>query len=321
MKTTLLGWVACCLLATTYVSGQRPVDARAKAWLTDPLLVLSGRPSQPRPAATRVGANGFAGVKAYNFITIDYPGAAYSVVLGSNGKTDVGVVQFDPSDPSQDIRPLVHTANKYSTFFVPGATQVALTDINNLGTMIGVYLDGSNQLSGFTYSAGVVTPFHISGSQGNQIRGINDAGDMVGEYYSDSGQHGFVDIGGVITTIDYPGGINTSFMDINNLGEAVGIYLDSGYYPHGFIWSNGVFTSLDYPGSLGTELRGINDAGKIVGDTFDATTSHGFVYQNNFSLMDLAGAKFTIPDHIDDKNNITGFYVDALNEYHGFKAH
>jgi len=318
---TLLRWVTCCLLATTFVSGQQAGEARAKTRLIDPLSVLSGRFSQPRPAAAKVGANGFAPVKSYNFITIDYPGAAYSVVLGSNGKTDVGVFQFDPSDPvNPDLRPLVHTANKYSTFFVPGATQVVLSDINNLGTMIGVYLDASNHLSGFTYAAGVVTPFHISGTQGNQIRGINDAGDIVGEYYDGSGQHGFVDIGGVITTIDYPGGINTSFMDINNLGQAVGIYLDSGYYPHGFIWSDGVFTPLDYPGSLGTELRGINDAGKIVGNTFDATTSHGFVYQNNFSLIDLAGAKFTIPNHINEKNNVTGFYVDALNEYHGFNA-
>jgi hypothetical protein len=279
MKPTLLRWVTCGLLATTCASGQRAVDAKAKAWLGDPLFVLSGRPSQPRAAAAKVGTNGFAAVKTYNFLTIDYPGAAYSVVLGSNGKTDVGYFQFDPSDHlNQDLRPLVHTDNKYTTFFVSGATQVLLRDINNLGTMIGVYLDASHQLSGFTYSAGVVTPFHINGTQGNQLRGMNDAGDMVGEYYDDSGQHGFVDIAGVITTIDYPGGINTSFMDINNMGQAVGIYLDSGYYPHGFIWSNGVFTPLDYPGSLGTELRGINDAGKIVGDTFDATTSHGFVY-------------------------------------------
>lgn len=322
MKTTLLRWVTCCLLATTYVSGQQAGNARAKAGLTDPLLVLSSRPSQPRPAAAQVGANGFAAVKTYNFLTTDYPGAAYSVALGSNGKTDVGVFQFDPSDPgNQELRPLVHTGNKYSTFFVPGATQVVLRDINNLGTMIGVCLDASSRLFGFTYSAGVVTPFHISGAQSTQIRGMNDAGDMVGEYDDDSAEHGFVDIAGLITSIDYPGAINTSFTDINNLGQAVGIYLDSDYYPHGFTWSDGVFTPLDYPGSLGTELRGINDAGKIVGDTFDATTSHGFVYQNNFSLLDIAGAKFTIPNHIDNKNNITGFYVDALNEYHGFKAH
>jgi hypothetical protein len=151
MKTTLLRWVTCCLLATTYVSGQQAGNARAKAWLTDPLLVSSGRPSQPRVAAAKVDAEGFAAVKAYNFNTIDYPGAAYSVVLGSNGKTDVGVFQFDPSDPAnQDLRPLVHTGNKYSTFFVEGATQVVLRDINNLGTMIGVDLDASNQLSGFT---------------------------------------------------------------------------------------------------------------------------------------------------------------------------
>ncbi len=319
METTLLRWITCCVLATASVSGQQAGDARSKALLSNPLSICSGRPLQPRSTVDRVGANRLAAAKPYNFTTIDYPGGTYSVVLGSNGKTDVGVFQFDPSN--QEIRPMVYSANRYSTFIVPEATQVSLTDINIMGTMIGVYLDASSQISGFTYSAGVVTPFHIAGTQGNQIRGINDSGDIVGEYYDDSGQHGFVDIAGVITTIDYPGGINTSFMDINNSGQAVGIYLDSGYYPHGFVWSNGVFTAFDYPGSLGTELRGINDVGKMVGDTFDATTSHGFVYQNNFSLIDLAGAKFTIPDHIDDKNNITGFYVDALNEYHGFKAH
>jgi len=40
----------------------------------------------------------------------------------------------------------------------------------------------------------------------------------------------------------------------------------------------------------------------------------GSIYPHTFR------GQHVIPNHINEKNNITGFYVDALNEYHGFNA-
>ncbi|MGZ3433101.1 MAG: hypothetical protein ACXVA7_15045 [Isosphaeraceae bacterium] len=321
MKTTILRSLICFSLTLVSMSGQQPPDgaAEARARLVDPLFLLKRRPAQLQSVSKAPSGSINAAAKAYNFITVDYPGAARSIVYGSNGKTDVGGFLFDPSSPPS--QPLVHTATKYTTLLIPESTYAAVTGINSAGTMCGVYGDTSGRVLGFTYN-GVVTPFAISGSVSTTIRGINDAGDLVGDYVESSGvQHGFVDIGGLITSIDYPGGINTTFTSINNFGQAVGFWQDSGYFQHGFVWSNGTFTSLDFPGSLATDQRGINDAGKIVGDTFDATTSHGFLYDGTFKTIDIVGAKFTFPTHIDNQNRITGFYLDALDEYHGFKGH
>jgi probable HAF family extracellular repeat protein len=321
MKTTVLLSVVCFSLAIASMSGQQPSggDAAARSRFVDPLSLLQGRALHLQPARENAVPAPAAGTKTYNFLTVDYPGAAYSFVLGSNGKTDVGGFQFDPS--SSAGQPFVHTAAKYTTILIPGAKSAWLAGINSIGVMCGGYLDDSNVVHGFTYAGGIAAPFDPPGSVYTSVRDINDAGDLAGTYVDDSGTHGFVRIGGVFTTVNFPGDFGAYMSGINNLGQAVGLWLDSGYYPHGFVWSNGVFTNLDFPGALGTTARGINDAGKIVGDTFDANSGHGFLYDGGFKTIDIVGAKFTVPEHIDNLGHITGSYVDALNEYHGFKGH
>ncbi len=324
-RLTLNFSIALLVLLAASAHGQRQTARPANSIdrLLDPLgLFWHGRNGVPARSGsdkmTPGRASPAAAGKTYNFITVDYPGAAFSAVFGSNGKTDVGDFFFDPS--SSSAQPLVHTATKYTTLLIPDSTYAVVTGINSVGTMCGVYRDTSGRQLGFTYN-GVVTPFAISGSIRTTVRGINDAGDLVGDYDDDSGAlHGFVDIGGLITSIDYPGASGTRSLAINNFGQAVGSWLDSSNSPHGFIWSNGVFTNLDFPGALATILTGINDTGKIVGDTFDATT-HGFLYDGAFKTIDVVGAKGIFLTHIDNQGRITGSYADALNEVHGFKGH
>src|SRR5437867_7082682 len=204
--------------------------------------------------------------KVYNFASVDFPGSAMTIAAATNGKTDVGTFNFDPSSGTSPNQSFTHSANKYKIYVVPGAAETALLGINSLGVMVGTYFDSSNVAHGFIDNAGTITTVDFPGSTSTNARGINDNSDVVGTYYDAiQGFHGFAEIGGVFTTLDYPGATQTYAIAINASGQVAGTWTDGNYSGHGFIWANGVFTSLDFPGALDTEVRGLNNAGKIVG--------------------------------------------------------
>src|SRR5437868_1836020 len=67
------------------------------------------RPRLGGPPASNVIAVA-PSAKVYSFESVDFPGAAGSVLYGSNGKTDVGTFTYDPANiPYQSF---VHTGTK-----------------------------------------------------------------------------------------------------------------------------------------------------------------------------------------------------------------
>ncbi len=330
MKTTIFRSVIFFSLALASMSGQQPPSAhvRGGARFFDPLWPLTNHPAAASASqragtpATPIPARGTeVASKTYTFLSVDYPGAASSRALSSNGKTDVGFFQFDPA--TSDGWSFTRSGGKYQIFSVPGAVRAVIERINDTGMMAGGYSDSSLIWHGFVDNAGVITTIDVPDSKATVAQGITEAGDVVG-IYVDNGpgfQHGFVKSGDVFTTLDPPGSIETSAEDMNASGQVVGWYIDSSFGEHGFIWSNGTFTTLDYPGALGTAAESINDLGKIVGEYFDATAGHGFLYQNSFATVDVAGAKHTQLRNIDNKGRVAGLYVDALGEYHGVTGH
>jgi probable HAF family extracellular repeat protein len=260
--------------------------------------------------------------KAYSFVTVDYPGAAATEVLDSNGTTDVGIFIFDPSVASVN-QSFTHTGDEYQIVNLPDSLQSVVFAINTLGVMAGAYSDLSSNLHGFVSNAGVISNVDFPGSIQTMVVGINDNGDTAGIWVDAASKtHGFVNVGGVFTSIDHPAGTSTEVTKINASGEVAGYYEDAASVSHGFLWSNGNFTSIDFPGATSTIPFGINDSGEIAGYYLDASSvSHGFLYQNNFSIVDVAGAKGTLLTRISNEGDLTGVFVDALNEDHGLTAH
>src|SRR5262245_15804412 len=78
----------------------------------------------------------------------------------------------------------------FVSFDVPGASATAAEDINDSGTIVGVYSESGNFASGchgFIRSAtGVFTTVDYPGAAGTFLVGINNAGDTVGFYSTSS---------------------------------------------------------------------------------------------------------------------------------------
>jgi hypothetical protein len=109
--------------------------------------------------------------KPYSFVSVDYPGAATTEVLDSNGTTDVGIFIVDPATPV--TQSFTHSANEYQILNMPGSTGTLLVGINSLGVMAGAYNDSSNNLHGFVDNAGVITTVDFPGSTQTAVFGIN----------------------------------------------------------------------------------------------------------------------------------------------------
>ena len=86
------------------------------------------------------------------------------------------------------------TTYTFSPIDVPMAVATGAFGINDLGQVVGVYVDSSLKLHGFLYSGGTYTPpLNAPSSTLTEAFGINDAGQIVGYYEDSSGaQHGFL---------------------------------------------------------------------------------------------------------------------------------
>jgi hypothetical protein len=112
-----------------------------------------------------------------------------------------------------------------------GEEYTGLSDINNLGQIVGSYSDAAGSHGFLRSPTGVFTT--IDDPDGNpgttSVSGINTLGVMVGTFSDSSGVHSFVRSadGSTYMTIDDPSGFDTSIFGINDSGEIVGWYLTS----------------------------------------------------------------------------------------------
>jgi uncharacterized membrane protein len=257
--------------------------------------------------------------KVYAFATVDYPGAAVSLVFDSDDTTAVGAFVFDPGSGTSPATAFTLAGGAYQILTVPGSTASIATGINGAGWIVGVYADLGGVLRGFASSGGAFSNVDFPGATGTQAIGLNDAGQIVGNYFdAASTEHGFVASGGVFTTIDYPGATGTAAAGINTAGDIVGVWSDAAG-SHGFVLRGGVFTPINFPLATSTSAFGINDTGEIAGFYSDAAgNTHGFIYAGGaFSTVDVAGARGTQLTRIKNDGLIAGAFSDALSGQHG----
>jgi uncharacterized membrane protein len=286
--------------------------------------LLDPRPSLGvEPAAVSAEdavAQGLAVAKVYAFASIDYPGAAQSLVFDSDTTTAVGAFVFDPASGTSPTTAFTFTGGVYQIFTVPSSTTTSIaTGINGAGLIVGVYQDLSGVLRGFSNNGGTFSNVDFPGASGTQAIGVNDAGQIVGDYFDAANlEHGFVSSGGTFTTIDFPGATGTAAAGINAAGDIVGGWSDA-TGSHGFLLQAGVFTPIDFPLATSTTAFGISDTGEIAGFYNDAAgNTHGFIYASGaFSTVDVAGARGTLLTRIKNGGSITGVCTDALTGQHG----
>lgn len=102
-------------------------------------------------------------------------------ITGANGINNAGEIVGDCSvtkgAPSHGF---LYTGTQYLTIDFPGALSTSAVRINNLGQIVGEYVDASQTTHGFLYSDGTFTTIDFPDAVWTQPLGINDSGDIVG---------------------------------------------------------------------------------------------------------------------------------------------
>jgi hypothetical protein len=217
------------------------------------------------------------------------------------------------------------------TFDPPGSIQTAPQGINNLGQVVGSYVNGVVSYGFIRNSTGVIVSFDVAGSSNTQALAINATGETAG-YYDDSSNvpHGFVRApSGNITSFDPPGSTFTVPRCINSSGQVAGGYVNDGGVGLGFIRdAQGNFTTFSVPDAESTGVLAISDNGSVAGNYL--TSSQGqpiraFVRDSSGTITTFiapgsgGGALTgTTPIAINGNGEIAGFYISESLAYHGF---
>jgi|GEM_PF-1199941 len=262
---------------------------------------------------------------SYSFTTIDFPGAASTILYGIN---DVGQIVG-----SYGCRGFLFDNGSFQTIDFPGAKCTEAWGINNGGQIVGGYVteEDPEDWYGFLYDGSFQT-IMFPGSDETYAFGINDAGQIVGHYGKEGWfWHGFLFDGSGFQTIKVPysGCECTAAHGINNVGQAVGSYWGSecGEGIHGFLFDGG-FQAINFPDAVSTAALGINDRGQIVGNYsgysgwIPSQIGIAFLYDNG-TFQTLNFPYFTSVSAAYDINNagqLVGSYRDLYGQLHGFLA-
>jgi len=168
--------------------------------------------------------------------TQDFPGTTFNQLLGwNNNQQAAGYSQ----DAAGNFHPYVwNKSTPYLSMLIPGAVSAQATNMNNVGSISGFYIDSTGTNHGFLFYNGNFTRFTYPGSTFTQCLGVNDSNEVVGTYTDTSNlTHGFVWKANVWQTIDDPKGIGSTVVNgINNAGTLVGFWGNVGAgISHGFV--------------------------------------------------------------------------------------
>lgn len=221
--------------------------------------------------------------------------------------TTHGFIDRDISDPAFDEVPLPADAPT-------GSSDVAVTSINDAGSITGTYWTGIVQHGFLRNAGGVETAIDDPGAPAPAD------GTLVGTVASQVSNTGVVVGYSFVTDLD-----GITYPDLST---------GPGTVSHGFVWQDGVFTSYDAPKAFvdpgynsGTQVLGLNTVGAMVGDYAVLTriegTDAGFVVADRFkSLVEPTVPKnwcgFTVPMAITDAGVIVGSAGNACSGEYPF---
>ncbi len=275
-----------------------------------------------RPAAAAQKASHQAktpGAPSYTYTLLSFPGSLDTVASGmnpgaTNSKIEI-VGNYDAGAFGAHVSEKKTVTETYKAVKYPN--DAAPIDINDLGQIVGQYVDGSGVTHGFELSGKEFTTLDVpfAGSKGTYAAAINNSGEIVGSWSDGGISQGFTLIDGTYISLNYPGATYTFVDDVNSQGDIVGIYISPDSNGNqGFLLSGGTYTSIEVPGALETQAIAINDAGVIVGVYFtsDPNLTQGFVLSGGvYTTLTIPGEPYTFLDDINNDGVVVGNYQDA----------
>jgi probable HAF family extracellular repeat protein len=83
------------------------------------------------------------------------------------------------------------SGGKYTTISVSDSVDTDVTGVNQLGQIVGFYVDTAGNDHGYLYQDGRFTEIDFPGAQSTDVNGINAQGEIVGTYIDAQGLHAF----------------------------------------------------------------------------------------------------------------------------------
>jgi hypothetical protein len=213
----------------------------------------------------------------------------------------------------------------YTTLEVPGALNTTVTQLNDVGQIVGTYRDTTGTYS-FIYQNGHYATIAVPGAAFTSVIQTSSSGKLLGTYFDGtSGLHPFIYDQGHVTNLGVPGATSTYITSgysssgggpsINDAGQVIGTYNDaSGSHP--FLYDGHTYTTLAVPGATGTTATKINNAGQVLGTYYDSTGSYSFVYANgSYTAITVPGATNTYAASINDAGQVAGTYNDSTGSH------
>jgi hypothetical protein len=257
------------------------------------------------------------GSPSYTFTLLSFPGSLDTVASGINpGATTSKVEIVGGYSAGVFLSHVSGTKTVKETYEAVNYPHAAFPiDINDLGQIVGQYVDGSGVTHGFEMSDRHFTTIDVpfAGSKGTYVESINNSGEVVGSWSDGGISQGFTLIDGTYTSFDYPGATYTFAEDVNSQGDIVGTYISpDSNGDQGYLLSGGTYTSIEFPGAVNTEAIAINDSGVIVGVYFTSDLTQGFVLSGGvYTTLAIPGEPYTFLDDINNNGVVLGTYQDA----------
>jgi hypothetical protein len=263
---------------------------------------------------------------AYQFTTVDYPGAVFTQLWGINNSGQAVGQAFFADDSSVSF---VYDSKKGGITDLPNVPDNSnFIGINEKGTVVGSVSDAA-----FTYTHGVIldkngsatTFIHPAPYTNAQARAIGPSGLVTGSasddpfttsigFIYDPKRNTYIDF--VPTTVGF-----TIAQGINGRGDVVGSTSSPDDVISFLRDSGGAITFFKVNGAP-TRARGLSDSGQIVGFINGDAGLEGFVgtLSGGFALVNVPGATDTFAQGIANSGTIVGQYYDADGNGHGFVA-
>jgi Matrixin len=281
----------------------------------------------------------------YDWVSVDYPGAAFTDVFGANDSGQIVGIGYDAL--FNVVATFTYDSKKQSYTPIaplPGSISSFLGGINEPGVMVGsVAFTGVGPEIGLVRSEhGAYTVFSHPAPLGNtEPRAVSNSGLVSGYAYDDAGLNtvGFIYDPARNVFTDFLPSPFTIAQGINNQGQVVGsVTLAAGVActsclsgRYGFLRAaSGAITYFRVNGQP-TSARGISDSGRVTGYIQSSgvlkgfvTTLEGLPYEaitiSRFKLLEFPIATLTEPEGITNAGDIVGIWIDALGNDHGFIA-
>jgi hypothetical protein len=272
-----------------------------------------------------------------SLITIDYPGAQNTYLLGINPQGDI-VGAFDDALGQHGF---ALRNGEYTALDWPGALWTNAYGINPKGDIVGQYgwYDLATQTyttQGFFLRKGIFYPVEVAGQQNTMPFKINPDGMIVGCNHHNVTNQGGTDLNTMMGFSMYLSGdaehtmTRSMNLGVNPAGDIVGYYFatPSGTPSNRAEWSylirKGEMSFFQFPDAYATLATDINARGTIIGRyrLLTPSTFHGFILdEGEFQSFDISGATQTFPFGISSTGDVAGYYIVGSGTtavYHGF---